>query len=104
MTGSVLAGLALDESVVEVASSTEEVTQYLAAILSRLGYPDQANGSLRVSVLTLPTLASVTTVTTVTTVSTVTNLAQVGGFSAAYDQYSQMMAGAYAIRQQIVVS
>ena len=94
MTGSVLAGLALDTTVEGVAESTEEVTQYLAAILSRLGFPDVAQGSLRVSIVN----------GTVTTVTTVTSVSQMSGFSTAYDQYGQMMAGASAIRNQIVVS
>lgn len=86
-------------------SSTEEVVAVLQAILSRLGYPDQANGSLRVTPTgTTAISGSLTTVTTVTTVATVTNQAQMGGLSAIYDQYSNMMMNAGVLRAQISVT
>ena len=88
-SSSIRAGLALEETVEQEVAASEEVVMLLQAVLSRLGYPDQASGALRVLI-------------TSGTVSTVTNI---GGLSAIYDQHAQMaMTNASAIRNQISVS
>lgn len=84
-------GAASEDAVLEAAASSEEVVALLHAILSRLGYPDQASGSLRVLI-------------TSGTVTTVTNVSQHGGLSAIYDQHAAMLTGAATIRNQIAVS
>ena len=97
-SSSILAGLALEETVEQEVAASEEVVALLQAVLSRLGYPDQASGSLRV-------LITSGTVNTVSTVGTVSNITNVGGLSAIYDQHAQMaMTNASAIRNQISVS
>lgn len=103
-SSSILAGLALESTAEQEVAASEEVVALLQAVLSRLGYPDQASGSLRV-LITSGTVNTVTTVTTVTTVGTVSNITNVGGLSAIYDQHAQMaMTNASAIRNQISVS
>lgn len=52
----------------------------------------------------LTSAGTVSTVTTVTTVATVTNLAQVGGVSAAFDQYNSSALVAQGLRSRIVVT
>lgn len=97
MSGSILAGLALDGTTAEGVEASEETVNLLEAILSRLGYPDQAQGALRVTAVagTLPT---------VTTVSSVSNVVAIGGQNAIYDQYAAMLACGQANRNRITVS
>jgi len=85
------ADIALDETL-------QRIAIYLEQLSSSLGrtYPD-SGGNLR-------TVISSGTVTTVTTVSTLSNIAAIGSTNAQYDQYEQIMIGANAIRNQIIVS
>lgn len=100
-SSSILAGLALEETAEQEVAASEEVVALLQAVLSRLGYPDQASGALRV----LITSGTVSTVSTVTTVSTVSNITNIGGLSGIYDQHAQMaMTTAASIRNNISVS
>ena len=50
------------------------------------------------------TLTGVTTVTTVSAVSSVNNVLAVGGLNASYDQYAQINACAFALRNRITVA
>lgn len=87
-------------------ASNEEIVAGLAAILSRLGFMDQANGATRVTIAagTLPAVTTVSTVTGVTTVSTVTSQSQMSGISTIYDQYAQTQIGAGNIRARLTIS
>ena len=79
------------------AAASEETVAVLQAILSRLGYPDQGQGSLRVSIVTGNVgIAGTPTVTA--------NTGTIGGLNSAYDQHAVMLAGAQAIRNQITTS
>lgn len=94
-SSSILAGLALEETAEQEVAASEEVVMLLQAVLSRLGYPDQASGALRVLI----------TSGTVSTVSTVSNITNIGGLSGIYDQHAQMaMTTAASIRNNISVS
>jgi len=84
----------------QTAAAADEIVMLLESILSRLGWPDQSTGSIRV----LAAGGSLGTVTTVTTVSTVTNQAQMAGFSTVYDQYAAMLSCAAANRARITVT
>ena len=81
----------------ERTSTGEQMVMLSEAILSRLGWPDQSTGSIRV-------LAAGGSLGTVTTVSTVTNQAQMAGFSTVYDQYAAMLSCAAANRARITVT
>ena len=78
----------------QTAAAADEIVMLLEQILSRLGYPDQTNGALRI----LPIGG------TVTTVSTVTNQAQMSGVSTAYDQYAAMLSCAATNRARITIT
>lgn len=69
--------------------SMQQIAQYLEQIASSIGrmYPDTA-GRTRINIET----------------GTVSGLTAVGGYNMQYDQYSQCMIGAEAIRNKIVVS
>lgn len=88
---SILGDLALE-------SSLTEILMVLNALNSKQGFLDPTTGGTRVAVTSLPTLS------TVSTVSTVSNMAAVGGYNAAYDQYSAMLQTTIPIRSQIVVT
>ena len=66
----------------------------LQMILERLGQPNPAQGSMRVTV----------TDGTVTTVSTVSNVAATGGLAANNDQQVQFLMAATQLRNRITVT
>lgn len=69
--------------------SIQQIAQYLEQIASSMGrlYPDTSS-RMRVNVET----------------GTLSGMNSVGGFNMQYDQYSQCMVGAEAVRSKIVVS
>lgn len=69
--------------------SMQQIAQYLEQIASSIGrvYPD-TSGRTRINVET----------------GTLSGLNAVGGYNMQYDQYSQCMVGAEAVRNKIVVS
>ena len=73
----------------ERTSTGEEVVMLLESILSRLGYPDPGQGSLRVSIIGTTTVVAGVTA---------------GGFYTTYDQYAAMGQGAQAVRNRINVT
>ena len=89
-----LGGLAQDTTVDEAVGALGAVRDALEMILSRLGYADPTAGSTRVTIAA-GTLPNVTTVGTVLAV---------GGYSAIYDQYSQMQIGAQGVRSRITIT
>jgi hypothetical protein len=76
----------------------QKISHYLGEISNNIGkwYPNTSGQ--------MPVTVASGTVTTVTTVTTMTNQSQMSGYSTAYDQYCQMLAGAAAIRSQITTS
>lgn len=62
------------------------------------------SGSTTAVTGTLTGVTTVTTVTTVSAVSSVNNVLAVGGLNASYDQYSQINACAFALRDRITVA
>ena len=80
---------------VEDASASEEAVALLGAILSRLGYPDQAQGALRVSIV-----AGNVGVNGTPNV----NMQTAGGVYAVYDQYAALLACGQAVRNRITVT
>jgi hypothetical protein len=66
----------------------------LQMILDRLGQPNPAQGSMRVTI----------TDGTVSTVSTVSNISSVGGFAANNDQQVQFLMAATQLRNKITVT
>ena len=78
----------------ERTSTGEEVVMLLESILSRLGYPDPGQGSLRVSIMSGNVGINGGTIT----------VGQMAGFSTAYDQHAAMGHGAQAIRNRITVT
>lgn len=75
----------------QTAAAADEIVMLLESILSRLGWPDQSTGSIRV-------LAAGGSL------GTVTNQAQMAGFSTVYDQYAAMLSCAAANRARITVT
>jgi len=87
------------------------VETLLSALINLIGplglAANGTGGALRALLQTGSTTAvtgTLTGVTTVTTVTTVTNLAQVGGVSAAFDQYNSSALVAQGLRSRIVVT
>lgn len=87
------------------------VETLLSALINLIGplglAANGTGGALRAILQTGSTTAvtgSLTSVTTVTTVATVTNTAQIGGVSAAFDQYNSSALVAQGLRSRIVVT
>jgi len=84
------------------------VETLLSALINLIGplglAANGTGGALRALLQTGSTTAVTGTLTGVTTVTTVTNLAQVGGVSAAFDQYNSSALVAQGLRSRIVVT
>ena len=86
------AGLATEPTQVDVSTSLNELTLLLSQLVSKTGYSDPATGGQRVTIANTPSM------------NTVTNLAQAGGISTIYDQYSAMSGLAGMLRHRIAIT
>ena len=97
-----------NQSVLQQKIRAPMVETLLSALINLIGplglAANGTGGALRALLQTGSTTAVTGTLTGVTTVTTVTNLAQVGGVSAAFDQYNSSALVAQGLRSRIVVT
>lgn len=86
-----------------VSKTPQQNTSGQQRALLESGSTTAVTGTLT-GVTTVTTVTTCTTVTTVSAVSSVNNVLAVGGLNASYDQYSQINACAFALRDRITVA